>query len=101
MSDLATLLPNLLLSIALAATAIILHELAHGYAALALGDETALRSGRLSLNAVAPCRSFRHAAAARAAHAEPARDGRPRCFHVWLGQAGAGGCQRVSGRRGK
>jgi Zn-dependent protease len=48
MSDLATLLPNLLLSIALAATAIILHELAHGYAALALGDETALRSGRLS-----------------------------------------------------
>ena len=48
MNDLATLLPNLLLSIALAATAIILHELAHGYAALALGDETALRSGRLS-----------------------------------------------------
>jgi Zn-dependent protease len=48
MSDLASLLPSLLLSIALAATAIILHELAHGYAALALGDETALRSGRLS-----------------------------------------------------
>ncbi len=49
MSDLQDLLPNLLLSIALAATAIILHELAHGYAALALGDETALRAGRLSL----------------------------------------------------
>jgi Zn-dependent protease len=49
MSDLQNLLPSLLLSIALAATAIILHELAHGYAALALGDETALRNGRLSL----------------------------------------------------
>jgi Zn-dependent protease len=41
---------QLAVAIALAATAIILHELAHGYAALALGDETALRSGRLSLN---------------------------------------------------
>lgn len=30
--------------------AIILHELAHGYAALALGDDTARRAGRLSLN---------------------------------------------------
>jgi Zn-dependent protease len=36
--------------VAMAAVAIILHELAHGYAALALGDETALRAGRLSLN---------------------------------------------------
>jgi Zn-dependent protease len=36
--------------VVLAAVAIILHELAHGYAALALGDETALRQGRLSLN---------------------------------------------------
>jgi Zn-dependent protease len=41
---------QLVLAIAMAATAIILHELAHGYAALALGDETALREGRLSLN---------------------------------------------------
>jgi Zn-dependent protease len=41
---------QLALAIALAMTAIILHELAHGYAALALGDETALREGRLSLN---------------------------------------------------
>ena len=41
---------HLLLPVALAATAIILHEVAHGYAALALGDETALRAGRLSLN---------------------------------------------------
>jgi Zn-dependent protease len=41
---------QLALAIAMAATAIILHELAHGYAALALGDETALHEGRLSLN---------------------------------------------------
>ncbi len=30
--------------------AIILHEIAHGYAALALGDDTARRAGRLTLN---------------------------------------------------
>jgi Zn-dependent protease len=41
---------NTALFVALAATAIILHELAHGFAALALGDDTALREGRLSLN---------------------------------------------------
>jgi Zn-dependent protease len=46
------LLPHLLLVVVLAATAIILHEVAHGYAALALGDQTALRAGRLSLNPV-------------------------------------------------
>jgi Zn-dependent protease len=46
----SAMIPTVLLYIALAATAIILHELAHGYAALALGDETALREGRLSLN---------------------------------------------------
>ena len=39
-----------LISVALAATAIILHELAHGYAALALGDTTAKRARRLSPN---------------------------------------------------
>lgn len=32
--------------------AIILHELAHGYAALALGDTTAREAGRLSLNPI-------------------------------------------------
>jgi Zn-dependent protease len=47
-----TLLPHLALSIAMAATAIILHELAHGFAALALGDDTARRAGRLSLNPI-------------------------------------------------
>jgi Zn-dependent protease len=42
-------LGELVLSVGLAATAIILHELAHGYAAWALGDQTARRAGRLSL----------------------------------------------------
>ena len=45
---------DLLLSIAIAAIpvilAITLHETAHGYAALALGDDTARSMGRLSLN---------------------------------------------------
>jgi Zn-dependent protease len=39
-----------LLSVVLAATAIILHELAHGYAAWAMGDDTARLAGRLSPN---------------------------------------------------
>ena len=30
--------------------AVTLHEAAHGYAAMRLGDDTALRAGRLSLN---------------------------------------------------
>lgn len=45
---------DLLLSVAIAAIpvilAITLHEAAHGYAALALGDDTARSMGRLSLN---------------------------------------------------
>ena len=45
---------DLLLQIAIAAIpvifAITLHEAAHGYAALALGDDTARSMGRLSLN---------------------------------------------------
>jgi Zn-dependent protease len=48
---------NLLLQIALAVIpivlAITLHEAAHGYAALAMGDDTAKRAGRLSLNPLA------------------------------------------------
>ena len=47
---------NLVREIVLAAVpailAIILHEVAHGYAALALGDHTAQRMGRLSLNPI-------------------------------------------------
>jgi Zn-dependent protease len=39
-----------LVTICLAATAIILHELAHGYAAWAMGDSTARLAGRLSPN---------------------------------------------------
>jgi Zn-dependent protease len=48
---------NLILQIALAAIPIILaitlHEAAHGYAALAMGDDTAKQAGRLSLNPLA------------------------------------------------
>ena len=45
---------NIVLEVALAAIptiiAITLHEAAHGYAALAMGDDTARQAGRLSLN---------------------------------------------------
>ncbi len=44
------MLQALLLTIGLAMVTIILHELAHGYAALAFGDRTALVEGRLSPN---------------------------------------------------
>lgn len=44
------MIPQIALTVALAAAAIILHELAHGWTALALGDRTAARAGRLSLN---------------------------------------------------
>ena len=43
-------LPELLAAILASVVAITLHEAAHGYAALALGDATAQRAGRLSLN---------------------------------------------------
>lgn len=42
--------PEWLLSFAALVMAIILHEVSHGYAALALGDDTAKRLGRLSIN---------------------------------------------------
>lgn len=41
---------NILLPFALIIPAIVFHEVAHGYAALALGDTTAKERGRLSLN---------------------------------------------------
>jgi Zn-dependent protease len=44
--------PEWILSFAALVTAIILHEVSHGYAALALGDDTARRMGRLSLNPI-------------------------------------------------
>ena len=44
---------ELFLSLLAAILAITLHEAAHGYAALALGDDTAKRMGRLSLNPLA------------------------------------------------
>ena len=43
-------LPELAMAVAAAVLAITLHEAAHGYAALMLGDDTAKRAGRLSLN---------------------------------------------------
>ena len=45
-----TWLPELGAAVLAAVVAITLHEAAHGYAALALGDDTAKRMGRLSLN---------------------------------------------------
>ncbi len=42
--------PELILSFVALVAAIILHEVSHGYAALAMGDDTAKRLGRLSLN---------------------------------------------------
>lgn len=44
---------DLVLSLLAAILAIVLHEVAHGYAALALGDDTARRAGRLTLNPIA------------------------------------------------
>jgi Zn-dependent protease len=43
-------IPELVAAIIAAVLAITLHEAAHGYAALGLGDDTARRMGRLSLN---------------------------------------------------
>jgi len=43
-------LPELVAAVLAAVIAITLHEAAHGYAALWLGDDTAARAGRLSLN---------------------------------------------------
>lgn len=47
------LLVSLLLAAIPTIVAITLHEAAHGYAALAMGDDTARRAGRLSLNPLA------------------------------------------------
>jgi len=45
-------LPELVAAVLAAVLAITLHEAAHGYAALALGDDTARQAGRLSLNPI-------------------------------------------------
>jgi Zn-dependent protease len=49
--DLLTLV-SLLISVVSALLCITLHEMSHGYAALLLGDPTAKRQGRLSLNPI-------------------------------------------------
>ena len=46
----SSLVLQLALAVIPAILAITLHEAAHGYAALALGDDTARQAGRLSLN---------------------------------------------------
>ena len=46
------MLIQLVLAVVPAVLAITLHEAAHGYAALLLGDDTARRAGRLSLNPI-------------------------------------------------
>ena len=50
MTGLPGWLPELLAAVCASVLAITLHEAAHGYAALWLGDDTAKRAGRLSLN---------------------------------------------------
>ena len=50
MTDGTDWLPELVAAVLAAVVAITLHEAAHGYAALALGDDTAKQAGRLSLN---------------------------------------------------
>lgn len=45
-------LPEAAAAVIAAVLAITLHEAAHGYAALALGDDTAKRAGRISLNPI-------------------------------------------------
>lgn len=47
-----SVLTNLLLSVVPALICITLHELAHGYVAYRLGDDTAKRAGRLTLNSL-------------------------------------------------
>ncbi len=47
------MLPEIIASIAILIASVILHEIAHGYAALAQGDGTAKRLGRLTLNPLA------------------------------------------------
>ncbi|MCX7383537.1 MAG: site-2 protease family protein, partial [Alphaproteobacteria bacterium] len=43
---------DIILAVIAAVLAITLHEAAHGYAALAMGDDTARQAGRLSLNPI-------------------------------------------------
>jgi Zn-dependent protease len=50
MGSLANNLTNMIASLPAIIVAITFHEVAHGYAAEAMGDDTAARAGRLSLN---------------------------------------------------
>ena len=44
--------PGMIILIIILIFSIIIHEMAHGYAALFLGDDTAERAGRLTLNPI-------------------------------------------------
>ena len=74
--------------------AITLHEAAHGYAALKLGDDTAKRMGRISIN---PLRHIDPVGTV-AMPLNPAGPVR-RQFHVRLRQAGPGGFHRLRNPR--
>lgn len=51
--DRGSITPTTLVFLAVLVPSIIVHEIAHGWAALAFGDDTAKRAGRLTLNPVA------------------------------------------------
>ena len=70
--------------------AITLHEAAHGYAALALGDDTARRAGRLSLNPLRHIDRVGTIIAAGRPDPQPAANAWADHVPVRLGQAGAG-----------
>ncbi len=82
-------------TIALAAIAAILaitlHEAAHGYAALALGDTTARDAHRLSLNPLRHIDPVGTLLLPGRAAGRPVADVRAGDVHVRLGEAGAGG----------
>lgn len=44
--------PDIFFSIAILIMSVVVHEVSHGYAALSLGDKTALLAGRLTLNPI-------------------------------------------------
>ena len=87
MSD---LILQLALAVIPAILAITLHEAAHGYAALALGDDTARLAGRLSLNPLRHVDRVGTILLPGFLLICQLADHPPRRVHVRLGEAGAG-----------
>ena len=83
-------LPELVAAVLASVVAITLHEAAHGYAALALGDDTAKRMGRLSLNPLRHVDPVGTVLVPGGAADRPTAHARPGGGHVRLGQAGSG-----------